>query len=202
MRLYKADINDFSQEEYDKYFSMMSESRKNAVLRMRIENDRKRSVLGESLARKAVSESTGIAESEIEFGRTEKGKPFCKSANIFFSISHSKNAVVCAVDGNEIGVDIERIRDIDLRITRIACTDADRVYILGGADADCESVTPTAEMTERFFRLWTAKEAYFKFIGTGIEGLKNVSYADIAQFCTTTLADGYAITVYSEKQID
>lgn len=164
---------------------------------MRNENDRRRSVLGERLARKGISSVTGADEAALIFERTEKGKPYCVNAKAFFSISHSKDMVACVIDKHEIGTDIEKTRPIEMRITRISCTDTDKSYIFGNGDTDAEGITPDAERLKRFFTLWTAKEAYFKFLGTGIECLKTVSYCDIARFCTTFEIGEYILTVYS-----
>lgn len=193
MKLYIANTEIFY--EYDKYFSMMSDERKRAVRRLRSENAKKQTVLGEALSRKAINDLSGIDEEQIIFSRTENGKPFAKNAKPFFSISHSKDYVVCAVDDYEIGVDIEQIRQVKARITNISCTERDKKYIFGNAEAD--SLTP--EMLTRFFEVWTAKEAYFKYVGSGIVGLKTVNYEDIKPQCKTFDESGYVITIYSKQ---
>ena len=193
MELYIEYLNDFSQGEFDNAFNMMDEARKKAVLRMKFENDRRRSVLGESLARKGISKLCDIKEREILFDRTESGKPFVTNARAFFSVSHSKEMVVCAVDDQEIGVDAEFIRDIDLSITRIACTEKDKEFIFSSDDKN--------EQINRFFTVWTAKEAYFKFIGTGIIGLKTIDYEEIKPFCRHFREGDYMIAVYSKEKL-
>ncbi len=191
MKLYIANLSDFPESDYNETFNMMSDERKASVLRYRNENDRRRSVLGERLARKGISALFGISEREIEFARTEKGKPFAVNANAHFSISHSKDLVVCAVDDREIGVDVELIREIEMRVTKIACTEQDRDFIFEPHNEN--------ERILRFFEVWTAKEAYFKYLGTGIEGLKTVDYSEIKPFCIQRREGDYIITVYREK---
>lgn len=198
MKLYIASLDDFSDQEYRKYYKLASEERKKSIDRMKIENDKRRSILGEMLARKGISEIRGLPEEEIEFARTEKGKPFCKNSDIFFSISHSKDCVACAIDEKNIGIDVEYIRPVEMRVTRIACTDSDRKYIFGRSDIDTEKIEPTDEILKRFFTVWTAKEAYFKFLGTGIEGLRTVSYSDLVPNLETIYKNGSIIAVYKE----
>ncbi len=193
MKLYIANTEIFN--EYEKYFSMMSDERKKAVDRLRFESAKKQTILGEALARKAINDLLGINEDKIIFSRTENGKPFAENANVFFSISHSKDYVVCAVDNSEIGVDIEQIRQVESRITNISCTERDKQYIFGGTETD--SLDP--EMLTRFFEVWTAKEAYFKYVGSGIVGLKTISYEDIKPQCKTFDESGYVITIYSKQ---
>ncbi len=187
---YIASLEDLSQNDFDETFDMMSETRRKAILRYRHENDRRRSVLGERLARKGVSKLCGIAESEIKLARTEKGKPFVTNAKAFYSVSHSGNRVICAVSDKEIGVDIEKVRPMDLHITRISCTDSDREFVFSDGDENAQ--------IERFFRVWTAKEAYFKFIGTGLESLQAVSYRDICGNCKQWREGEFLIAVYEE----
>ena len=190
MDLYIAYLDEFSDNEYNHAFSLLDDSRKSAVMRYKSERDRKRSVLGEYLARKGIAKACGMNEANIRFARTEKGKPYALNADIFFSISHSKSIVVCAIDDNEIGVDAELVRDIELRVTKIACTESDKEYIF---ESDAGQV-------ERFYDVWTAKEAYFKYLGTGIEGLKTVDYKDILPYCTQKREGDYLITVYTRKK--
>ncbi len=196
MEIYIKAISDFTNEEYKKYFEMMSDTRKSAILRLRFDGDKKRSILGEALARKAISKKCNIAEKDILFHREDYGKPFCANADIHFSISHSKEMVACAISEKKIGIDIERMRKLETRIARISCTEKDLQYVFGfnGIPKEFDDGSLL-----RFFRLWTAKEAYFKFQGTGIVKLKDISYIDIEKLCKTKIDNDYMITVYEES---
>ena len=198
MKLYVASLCELTDELYNKYYFLASEERKKSIDRMRIENDKKRSILGEMLARRGISEICGIPEEKILFARTEKGKPFCRNADIYFSISHSKDCVACVIDEKNIGIDVEYIRPVEMRVTRIACTDSDREYIFGKSDIDTEKIEPNDEILKRFFTVWTAKEAYFKFLGTGIEGLRTVSYKELIPNTETICKDGKIVAIYKE----
>lgn len=200
MNIYYKRLGNFTAEEYDKYFSMMDESRKAAVSRMRIENDRRRSVLGEALARLGISRLLNCNEEEITFTRTEKGKPLCVNGDAFFNVSHCGDIVICAVDGQNVGIDIEKIRDVEMRITRIACTDSDREYIFGEKEINLDEIEPNDEILKRLFTVWTAKEAYFKFVGIGIIGLRTVSYKDIKDNCVNLCENGFMLSIYSENE--
>ncbi len=200
MNIYYKRLSNFTAEEYDRCFSMMDESRKAAVNRMRIENDRRRSVLGESLARLGISELLNCSEEEISFTRTEKGKPLCVNGDAFFNVSHCGDIVICAVDRQNVGIDIEKIRDVEMRITRIACTDFDREYIFSEKEPNLDEITPNDEILKKLFTVWTAKEAYFKFVGIGIIGLRTVSYKDIKDNCVTLCENGFMLSLYSENQ--
>ncbi len=188
MELLKAYLSELREEEYKRGFGMMSDARKAAVMRLRSDKDKRRSVLGEMLARHGISKLCGIEEEKIEFARTENGKPYALNADIYFNISHSKDIVICAVSDSEIGVDAELIRDIDLRIAKFACTDEDFKYLNETEDS--------SERKLRFFRIWTAKEAYVKYCGTGISYLKDINFRDIEKNCQFYREDEYLIAIY------
>ncbi len=195
MKLYISNTAFFTEEDYNKYYSMMSEERKAYIDRKRFFDSKRESVIGEMLARKGICELTGIKETDIVFFRTESGKPYAENADAFFSVSHSNDYVICAVDDNEIGADIEQIRQIEPRITNISCTESDKEYIYGDSEPDMF----TSDMIERFFEAWTAKEAYLKFKGTGMIDVKTISYEDIKPFCKKIEDSGYIITIYSKR---
>ncbi len=190
MDIYREKISEFSQEEYEKAFKLLSEERQNAVLRMKFENDRKRSVLGELLARKAISQKCGIPPNEILIKRTENGKPYCENTQIHFSIGHCKDVVICAVSHSPIGVDVEFIRPLDLRITKFACTEKDLAF-LNSCDENQKELN--------FFKLWTAKEAFIKFHGKVLADLKTVDYESLIPNCKVLEFDGYIATIYKEE---
>lgn len=200
MKIYYKRLSSFCDEEYNNAFSMMDDDRKASVLRMRIENDRRRSVLGELLARIGISELVGCKKEDIDFTRTEKGKPLCTNKNAFFNVSHCGDIVVCAVDSQNVGIDIERVRDVEMRITRISCTDSDREFIFGEKEINLDDLVPTEEILKKLFTVWTAKEAYFKFVGIGIVGLRTASYEEIRKNCITFFENGFMMSVYSENE--
>ncbi len=78
MKWYQYDIRDLSELEYRKWYSLMSDSKKKRVDRFRFEDDKKRTVVGEMLARKALAEWCKVAVEDIIFDTTEYGKPFAK----------------------------------------------------------------------------------------------------------------------------
>ncbi len=197
MILYLAELKDLTENDYEKFLALMSDSRRDALLRMRIENDRKRTVLGEMLARRAISEQTGLEIDKISILRAENGKPYCENADIHFSISHSKERVVCAVSEQPLGVDTEKIRFTEPRITRACCVGSDFSYIFGNSDQDVQTLND--EQLERFFTLWTAKEAYCKYTSVGVTGMKHITLADIMPYCKIIKDNGFVTAIYSPK---
>lgn len=109
----------------------------------------------ELLLRELLSEYTGEQAERFRFLRTPLGKPYAENAPQF-NLSHSGQWLLCAVGDMPLGVDIETPRTVSPSLLRRVCTPSELALI--GDDA------------ERFLRVWTAKEAYLKYLGTGIRG--------------------------------
>lgn len=83
-----------------------------------------------------------VKNSEIEI---VGGKPFFKSREMFFSVSHSENLVVVGVAKDDIGLDVEFVKPRDFK----------KIMTHYGFEIE----NPTAE---EFYRFWTLHEAEIK----------------------------------------
>lgn len=201
MKWYKYNIQDLSTAEYKKWYSLMSLEKKQRVDRFRFTDDKKRTVMGEMLARKAIAEWCHVSVEEIQFGLSEYGKPFAIGLDVEFNISHSGNMVVCAVDNKPVGIDIEQIRPMDLNVARRICTEKEIAYIFADnlrEDEFCK-ITDFKILT-RFFEVWTLKEAYGKYIGTGMMDLKKLKKKNVWEWGKTFLCDNYIVGIYKEER--
>ncbi|MBQ9269746.1 MAG: 4'-phosphopantetheinyl transferase superfamily protein [Oscillospiraceae bacterium] len=78
------------------------------------------------------------------------------------SISHTAGAAAVAVSARPVGVDIEQIRPVRKNLpVRVLSPEEYRFYQEAG------------EPPELFFTFWTLKEAYYKYLGTGLPGFPN-----------------------------
>ena len=180
MKWYKYDIRDLTDTEYKKWYSLLNKDKQRRVDKFRFFDDKKRTVAGEMLARKAIAEWCGVAPENITFGINENGKPYTKGLPVEFNISHSGNIVVCAIDNKPVGIDIEQIRPIDLSVAKRICTDEELLFLFGRTPTVQDfTYTTNAEILSRFFELWTAKEAYGKHNGSGISFIntRSIKYA-------------------------
>ena len=169
MKFYQYNIRDLSDESYIRYYSLMSEEKNRRVDRFRFEDDKKRTVVGEMLARGAISEWCSVPEESIAFEIAEHGKPYAKNLNIEFNISHSADMVVCVVDNNPVGVDIEKIRPVDLNTAKRIFGEEEIRYIFECIpEIEDYNHYLNAAVLQRFFELWTKKEACGKLVGTGL----------------------------------
>lgn len=169
MKWYKFDIRDLTAADYGKWYALMSKDKQARIDHFRFEGDKQRSVAGEMLVRKAITEWCDVSAESIVFDKTETGKPYAKGLPVEFNISHSGDIVVCVVDDKPVGIDVEKIRPIDLKVAKHICTDDELVYLFGYTPTEQDfTYTTDQELLTRFFELWTSKEAYGKCIGFGM----------------------------------
>ncbi len=185
-KLYVLDLTQVCEEELERWHDEMDEDSRRRADAVRNPHRRRASIAGDHLARTALAEKSGKAPREIVIYREESGKPY--AAEGCFSISHSGECVVCAVSDKAVGVDVERIRPIRLRVAQWYFTEAERGWM--------------QEDELRFWQIWTGKEALCKRTGEGLAGLRNCDtlHPPFGVVLTTTVRDGYAITVAEGKE--
>lgn len=182
MKIYQFNIKDADSEQLELWSEQMSDERRQAVNRMKVEHKKNLRIAADALCRKAVSDFCGISPADIVFEYSEKGKPFVKGLPVYFSISHSGDFAVCAVSDCEIGIDIEKIRPVSLRVSDKFATEEENEYIRTSQNG--------------FFEIWTLKEAYFKCIGTGLgKDIKNVSF-EVSVNCIKCSESGYEFSFH------
>jgi len=145
--------------------------------------DRQASLLGRVLLRQSLCAS-GLSErllTQIEYGKF--GKPYLADGP-HFNITHSYPYIICAVDQqNEVGIDVETIRDIDIED-----------FLEQFTALEAEALALTANPISLFYSLWCKKEAIVKAQGSGL----NIPLNELDVLSDKTL---YAGDVYFFKQI-
>jgi 4'-phosphopantetheinyl transferase len=157
-------INDFPIQVIDSVLLCFPEKIANEIKGYRIENDRKSRVIARLLVQKYVLEKTNEWNWE-NWKKQENHKPKIEQGP-FFNISHSGNMVIVGFnEKNEVGVDIEEIKEIDVA-SMINYFHPDEI----------EYLKKNLNDKELFYTIWTKKEAFLKACGTGIvKGLDQVS---------------------------
>ena len=198
MKWYKYTIQDLSDAEYNKWYSLMSEDKQRRVDRLCFKDDKKRTVSGEMLARKSIAEWCEVTPDSIRFSIGDHGKPYVEDLDVEFNISHSGDMVVCAVDDNPVGIDIEQIRPIDLSVAKRICTEEELLYLFGHTPTKKDfGYTANTTVLTHFFEIWTEKEAYGKCLGYGL--IQNEQQIPKALKKTFVL-DNYCICVITTVQ--
>lgn len=141
--------------------SFLSPREKETTSRFKREQDIEESLLSKYFKRKITSYLLGKSEKQIDFQENEYGRPFVSTPNtdIELNVSHSGDWLVVATgSGGGIGIDVERVADVDLDVCYNCFIDTELDYIWKSDSGKLE----------RFFQLWTLKEAYLKYLGTGL----------------------------------
>lgn len=155
-----TDISDLTDMEYRKLYERASLERQQKADRYLRIQDSYRCIVGEALLRHALQQSLGI--SDVELIKTSSGKPCLSGKGRFdFNLSHSGRWVVLAWGNCPVGVDVEMISmdESKERLARRYFGEDEQAYLFAAHGQD---------RSRRFFEIWTKKESYLKYRGTGI----------------------------------
>ena len=135
----------------------LSEQRREQCLKFKHEQGRKTCAAVYLLLCEGLRKEYGITERPVfEYG--EHGKPsIVGHPEIFFNMSHCREAAICVLSEAPVGVDVESIRSYNESLARYTMSDAEMEQIEKAERPDVE-----------FIRLWTLKEAVLKRSGEGI----------------------------------
>lgn len=154
------DITHMTEADYAALYARAEEARRQRADRCRRREDAFRTIVSDALLRYAAAAVLGLGE--ITVAHTPQGKPYLREREDFcFNLSHSGRWAVLAYGSGGIGVDIEKIAMDEKKkaLARRHFTPGEQDYIFQ-AEPDRQGV--------RFFEIWTAKESYLKFLGTGL----------------------------------
>ncbi len=129
----------------------------------------------------------GVLDAPYRLAKTESGKPYVPGTSIEFNLTHTRGLSAVALSRTgAVGIDAERLephRD-DRALVAQQFDREERAWIEAATDG---------QQTERFFRIWTLKEAYAKALGVGLSlDLADSSFA----------IDGSAIRLRASAPMD
>jgi 4'-phosphopantetheinyl transferase len=107
--------------------------------------------------------STTVAPGKLDIIHQIDTRPYCSNEpdlNLSFS-SSGTTAIACASTSHAVGIDIERLRNVENVIAL-----AKRYFV--PEEAENLQNLPTSQQSQAFLHYWTAKEAGLKVIGQGI----------------------------------
>ena len=119
-----------------------------------------------------------------EFAYEEFGKPYLPGYPVHFSLSHTKNAVACAISDRPIGVDVQEKMKYSSRLSQRICSDTERTAL---ENAEDKGLVLTA--------LWTKKEALAKCSGKGL----GEKFSSLEEGVFTLHRPGYCLSVTEEN---
>ena len=154
----------------DRCAQWLDEEEQQRAARLVREQDRQRYVLAHGGLRAVLSRYLRIGPDGVELSRSEAGKPFVTmelqgESAITFNMSHAHGRALIAVSkGQEVGVDLERIRS-DVEVAKLS----ERYFAPSEHAAIMQSTQE--QRAAKFFRYWVAKEAVLKAQGIGLQAL-------------------------------
>lgn len=183
MHIYLSqDIWDF---DLDAALAEISEQRREQAVKFKHELGQRLCVLAYQLLKQGLSEVYGIEENPV-FEYNEHGKPsIIGHPEICFNLSHCKEAAICAISDQPVGVDVESVRSFNESLVR---------YTMN--EDEIRQIESSEDQAVAFIRLWTMKESAMKLIGTGISNdMKHVLQQEGLNF--ETFVDAQSRFVYS-----
>ncbi|MEZ7892623.1 MAG: 4'-phosphopantetheinyl transferase superfamily protein [Candidatus Wallbacteria bacterium] len=142
------------------YSGILNRDEKMKVNSFRFEADSLRSIGAILLLKHSLMKNLNIGPLNVELEKNANGKVYLKGRNDFyFNISHSGDFVLLAFYDSEVGIDIEKIEPVDLSMNGS--------YF---SPEECERFKsiPKNSQIDYFYELWTLKESYIKYLGTGL----------------------------------
>lgn len=145
--------------------TLLDRNRQEAVLSLRNRKEKERSICAGLLLRFAFLEAGyGIKDwRQVQIEKEVYGKPYIKGYDDFqYSLSHSGEWIVCAVDMMPVGADIQEMRSWKMQLAKrfYHADEYDRLLAIKENDSD--------RRTREFYSIWTAKESVVKWNGRGI----------------------------------
>lgn len=149
------------------------------------------------LLQQAVGEVLGSKELlSLSFTYGPNGKPYLlEYPELFFSLSHSGSAAVCAVGRQELGVDVQEFRGVRGNVAKrfFAGEEWEKLRRLSADEKAYESM---------FFRIWSVKESYIKYTGLGIRQGLHTFVADLEGACIREAENGSRKACFREIVIE
>ena len=155
----KIDRN-IEKDDYYRLLGYVSEEKKIRISEFYRFEDSQHSLLGDVLVRYAICNRLGIKNDRLVFGSNGYGKPILLDPHgIHFNISHSGSWVVCAIEDKKVGIDVELIKPINMKIAERFFSKDEYISLRN---------VPEKMRLKYFYMLWTLKESYIKAEGNGL----------------------------------
>lgn len=191
-----ADIRRFSDENFNEFYSYISKHRQKKADSYKLKIDRKLSILSSYQLEKLFS-FMGVKE-PYNYSALPNGKPILLGDDISFSLTHSGNYAACAVSRKyDVGIDVEDVMLKKRRMDRLKKAAykfflEDEIQYIDFEMCDNEAIHNNEAMEDvihnneamedvihnneamehiirdKFFKIWTFKEAYMKAKGISL----------------------------------
>ncbi|MCX6248514.1 MAG: 4'-phosphopantetheinyl transferase superfamily protein [Bacteroidetes bacterium] len=156
-------MQDVHPEDLVRFGRFLTEEETAKSGRFRFSHDRDSYIAVHGLLRWILGIYFGVLPEAVRIRYTSLGKPYVTgySRQLFFNLSHSSGVSLLVFDpANEIGADVEKVDpefEYESLVRRFFTKEEGNYIDQSGKKA-----------RERFFEIWTRKEAFLKAVGEGI----------------------------------
>jgi 4'-phosphopantetheinyl transferase len=149
----------------DNYHQLLNAEESDRHQRFVFARHRHQFLVTRALVRCTLAQYLGLDDpAAVAFSRNDHGKPLLVAdSSLQFNLTHTNGLIALAVTPeNTVGIDVEFLsRQVD--VVKLA----ERYF--SKAETAALLALPVAKWNQRFYDLWTLKEAYLKACGTGLK---------------------------------
>jgi 4'-phosphopantetheinyl transferase len=170
-----------------RYFAILDKEEQLQQKRFQFEKHRHQYLITRAMVRCVLSLYDNVIKpDEWRFEKTMYGKPFIRNTKmkipLQFNLSHSEGIILLAItNGQEVGVDVECL-------LRHSPAQAIAKNLFSPVEIAQLTALPKKYQRNRFFELWTLKEAYIKACGMGLSIPLNQFTFSFSEFGTATIS--------------
>ena len=193
LQIYYADLEKIKEEQFQKMFFLLSDERKEKALQQKTKQARNQRIAAGFLLEEALKKEQILPP--YHYGKTKNGKPYLNCEQpLFFSVSHSKNAVYTAISQKPVGIDVEvynrkQNADSHIRIARRFFSENERKFMEKNQDTG-------------FYFIWTYKECMAKILDKPLyEVLLQNEYPHMPFYMKQWESDRSVVTVCAEVPV-
>ena len=163
---------DFSTAKVNQLATFLSIDELARANRFHFPEHKKRFIAARGILRQLLGNYMQTSPNKLKFEYGDQGKPRLATSmgnsSLQFNISHSQNYALYGFTYHDpIGVDLEYLREMKDAVKVAKRFFSPREYRM-------IANLPSEQQQRVFFKLWTAKEAYLKAIGTGLAELASI----------------------------
>jgi 4'-phosphopantetheinyl transferase len=187
VHIWRASLS-LPEAQLDRMAQTLSPDEHQRAERFRFAQHKQRFIASRGVLRLILSRYLAIAPEQVQFCYAAQGKPALASNDqqwLQFNLSHSGEMAVYAISQQQVGIDLEQLRDIEA--TPIA-----QRFFSTNEYAAMQALSPEQQAIA-FFQLWTCKEAYLKATGDGLAALQQIEIVATPSDLNTLL--NYQVTL-------
>lgn len=141
-------------DDYNRLYHRLSSERKRKVDEAKTNQRKAEELMAGSLLEEMLYEEIG-GHINLEYDYSDRGKPFLVGSDLYFSLSHTRNVVACAVANQMVGIDVERRGRYNELVVKRYFTEQEYELLIDDDEIRMDII---------FTVLWTAKEAVAKCV--------------------------------------